>query len=99
MAIVGHHPENGVRLVVERSRAGEPDGPPWCYTGEAATQNASFRLTALLDANGAVTIELQPGAPAAVADKVRLIVRAAWKHADEEGIPPPRRIVRWRAER
>jgi hypothetical protein len=95
MAIVGQHPETGVRLVVERPHA---QGPPWRYAGEAATQNASFRLTARLDADGAVTIELQPGAPAGLADKVRLIVRAAWRHAGEDGAAPPRRLVRWRAD-
>jgi hypothetical protein len=27
---------------------------------------------------------------------VRLLLRAAWKHTHEDGVPPPRRIVRWR---
>jgi hypothetical protein len=33
-----------------------------------------------------------------LADRVRLILRAAWRHAKEDGVPPPRRIVRWRPE-
>ena len=33
------------------------------------------------------------------AEKARLIVRSAWKHAAEDEAPPPRRIVRWRADR
>ncbi len=35
---------------------------------------------------------------ARLAEKTRLLVRAAWKHAHDQGAPPPRRIVRWRPE-
>lgn len=96
MAIVGGHPESGVRVVVERPHA---EGPPWQYTGEAATRDARFVVSARLDADGVVTVDLQPGAPAGLADKVRLIVRAGWKHAGDQGAAPPRRLVRWRADR
>jgi hypothetical protein len=96
MPVVGHHPESGVRVVVERPRAG---GPPWRYEGEAVTENARFRVAATADAAGVVTIELQGEAPAGLADKVRLMVRTAWKHARENDSPPPRRLVRWRPER
>lgn len=96
MAIVGRHLESGVRVVAERPVA---EGPPWRYEGEAVTENERFRLVAKLDAGGAATVVLEPDPPAGLAEKVRLIVRAAWKHASEDGAPPPRRIARWRADR
>jgi hypothetical protein len=96
MAIVGHLLESGARVIVERPRAG---GPPWRYDGEAVTQGACFRLAVTLDADGGVTVGLQPEAPAGLEDKVRLIVRAAWRHARQDEMAPPRRIARWRADR
>jgi hypothetical protein len=97
VAIVGHHPETGVRIVVERTRAG---GPPWSYEGEAVTPSARFRVTMTVEADGGVDVTLPSEAPAGLAEKARLIVRAAWRHArDDEAAAPPRRIVRWRADR
>jgi len=96
VAIVGHHLESGVRFVAERSVA---EGPPWRYEGQAATHEACFHLVARLDGDGAVAVTLTPEPPEGLADKVRLIVRSAWKHAAEEGVAPPRRIARWRADR
>jgi hypothetical protein len=96
MPIVGNHPETGVRVVVERSVAGEP---PWRYEGEAVTQNARFWLVAVVDAGGGVAVELPADAPAHLADRARLIIRAAYKHAADGGSSPPRRIARWRADR
>ena len=49
--------------------------------------------------DGTVVVELDPDAPTALAEKVRLLLRAAWKHAEEEVVRPPRHIVRWRADR
>ncbi|MDP9002736.1 MAG: hypothetical protein M3O46_21820 [Myxococcota bacterium] len=96
MGVVGRHPEIGVRVVLERPHAG---GPPWKYTGEAATRDACFSVAAMLAADGGVTVDLQPGAPAGLADKVRLIIRTGWKHSGEQGTHPPRRLVRWRVDR
>jgi hypothetical protein len=96
MGIVGHHPETGVRIDVERERAG---GPPWRYEGEAVTPSERFRVAALIAEDGAVSVELQSGAPAGLAEKARLLVRTVWKHAHEDEAAPPRRIVRWRADR
>ena len=45
-----------------------------------------------------MVVELAAGAPEGIAERVRLLMRAAYKHAREDGQPPPRRIVRWRAE-
>jgi hypothetical protein len=96
MGIVGHHPETGVRIDVERERAA---GPPWRYEGEVVTPSSRYRVAALLAEDGGVSVELETAAPAGLAEKTRLLVRAAWKHAHEEQAPPPRRIVRWRADR
>jgi hypothetical protein len=96
MAIVGHHPESGVRVVLERPRA---EGPPWRYEGRASTQADSFPLVATLDTQGTVAVDLPTEAPTGLADKVRLIVRAAWRHAVEDQSPPPQRLSRWRADR
>ena len=106
MAIVGHHPESGVRLVLERAHDGRE--APWRYVGDAFTPDARYAMRAFVDASGAVRIELDGCPDAAVSgpivDKAKLIVRAAFKHAqaDVDGgvtAPPPRRIVRWRGEK
>jgi hypothetical protein len=96
MGIVGRHPESGVRIEVERARAVEP---PWRYEGEVVTPSDRYRVAATLAEDGGVSVELQSGAPPALAEKTRLLVRSAWKHAHEDEAPPPRRIVRWRADR
>ena len=96
MGIVGHHPESGLRIEVERARAAEP---PWRYEGEVVTPSDRYRVAAVLEVDGGVSVELQSDAPAGLAEKTRLLVRSAWKHAHEEEAPPPRRIVRWRADR
>ena len=96
MGIVGHHPETGVRIEVQRAQA---DGPPWRYEGEAVTPSERFRVAAMIGEDGGVSVELQSGAPAGLAEKARLLVRTAWKHAREDDAVPPRRIVRWRPDR
>jgi hypothetical protein len=96
MGIVGHLPESGVRIDLERSRDG---GPPWHYTGEAVTPNARFAMTATVSGEGTVHVELSPDASEVIAGRTRLLLRAVWKHACEEDAAPPRRIVRWRADR
>ncbi len=98
MGIVGPRPESGVRIDLERPAAG---GPPWRYDGTVATPTAEFSLRARVSVEGAVAIEESPdpdpALPAGVEQKAKLLLRAAWKHADADGTPPPRRIVRWRA--
>jgi hypothetical protein len=109
MPIVGPRPESGVRIDVERplSRArpqgaraqtSTEGGPPWHYTGHAATPDASFALEATLGEDGSAEVRLPPEAPAGLDEKVRLLLRAAFKHAQGEEMAPPRRIVRWRPE-
>jgi hypothetical protein len=95
VGIVGGHPESGVRVDMVRPTR---EGPPWRYEGDATTPGKSFRLTAEVTADGSVSVDLPPEAPPGLADKVRLLTRAAWKHAREDDVPPPRRIVRWRPD-
>ena len=111
MRIVGSTPETGVRIDVTRPREG---GPPWVYEGEAGTSGVRLPVKAVVSGEGQVTVELPAGAPAdsihdgpngdlngrieATAERVRLLLRAAYKHARDDAQPPPRRIVRWRAD-
>jgi len=97
MGIIGERPETGVRIEVERPRDG---GPPFRYTGHAVTPDARVPVVANVAADGAIEVELaQPAPSPGLAEKVRMLLRAAWKHAGDEGAPPPRRIVRWRPDR
>ncbi len=93
MGIVGPRPESGVRIDLERHVAG---GPPWLYRGTVATPDALFRLIAEVTEGGAVGVEAADPLPEGVAQKAKLLLRAAWKHAGADASPPPRRIVRWR---
>ncbi|MBV9945399.1 MAG: hypothetical protein JOZ69_00955 [Myxococcales bacterium] len=92
MSVVGPRPESGVRVEVERS----PGGPPWRYGGAITTPSARYLVSATVEEDGAVSVELPIEAPAALRERARLILRAAAKHA--RGSAPPRRIARWRAE-
>jgi len=95
MPIVGDRPERGIRVHLERV----PDlGPPWKYHGAAVTPVARFELTISLSADGVVHVDLAPDAPAGVAEKLYLLGRVLLKHARADGAPPPRRLVRWRAQ-
>lgn len=95
MGIVGERPESGLRIDVERPLGG---ASPWRYAGEAVTATERFRIETCVDSAGAVTVEVEQGAPQGLTERVRLLVRAAVKHARDEGADPPRRIVRWRAD-
>ena len=95
MSIIGSSPESGIRIDVSRPREG---APPWRYEGEAVTAAARFPLATTVSADGEVLVELPPEAPEGIGERVRLLMRAAYKHAREDAQPPPRRIVRWRAE-
>jgi hypothetical protein len=98
MAIVGGHPESGVRIVVERPVEG---GPPWSYVGTALTSSERFELRATVSEAGDVVIELSGVSgepPRDLALRVKTMIRTAHKHARDEapGSPPPRQIHRWR---
>jgi hypothetical protein len=94
MPIVGEHPESGLRIDIERPR--DPS-PPWRYEGRAFTPIESFRIVVTLSENGDVEVDAL-GAGGAIADRVRRIVRSAWRQAQKGHAPPPSRIARWRPE-
>lgn len=96
MAIVGQRPEGGIRVELERRSDG--DAPPWIYRGRAATRLGEVSLHVVLSENGEVRVELPPGAPRTVETRVRLMMRALWRHARDEGAAPARRLMRWRPE-
>ncbi len=96
MSIVGQNPETGLRIEVERPRGGSP---PWRYEGHAVTPSGRFFLVATVAADGLVVVELSAGAPAALGQRARLLLRTVWKHAREDDADPPHRIVRWRPDR
>jgi hypothetical protein len=96
VAIAGERPESGIRIAVERPRDG---GPPWTYAGAVHAPDASHALTVVVAEDGAVTVDVEPGAPSDLAEKVRLLVRAAYRQAKADGEAPARRIVRWRGDK
>jgi hypothetical protein len=93
--IAGDRPESGIRIALERPRDG---GPPWSYEGHVHAPDASFPASVRVSEDGTVDVTLE-GAPADVAEKVRLLVRTVWRQSKADGEPPARRIVRWRGEK
>lgn len=108
MSSTGARPETGFRLELERPRDG---GPPWSYVGEVETTDGLFELSATIDAEGQVALDeteprasVPPGVAlrpldASVAEKVRLVLRTAFKQAAGDGLAPARKIVRWRGDK
>lgn len=107
VSIAGERPESGVRIALERPRDG---GPPWSYTGAADLPDETFGLKVQVSADGTVEVEILAPAsgdegdsgnppPPDLAEKVRLIVRTAFRQAKADDEAPARRIVRWRGEK
>jgi hypothetical protein len=92
MAIIGERPESGVRLELERPRG---EAAPFRYEGSLVTPNERTHLTVEIDASGEVVVTAA-GVDDDTLEKVRLLIRAACKHARAEDRPPPLRIQRWR---
>jgi len=103
VAIAGERPESGVRIQIERDKS--RDDPPWTYAGAAHVPETSFPVTVTVDAAGEVTVGISPAPdsgqtpPADLAEKVRLIVRMAYRQAKADDEAPAWRIVRWRGEK
>jgi hypothetical protein len=101
--IVGERPESGVRITIERDKAQHE--PPWRYEGAAHVPDDSFPIAVTVDADGTVAVAVQESAsrrvppPSDLAEKVRLIVRTAYRQASADGEPPAWRLVRWRGEK
>lgn len=102
VSIAGERPESGVRIALERPRDG---GPPWSYTGAAYLPDETFALKVQVSGEGTVEVDIAPSTdsgnppPADLAEKVRLIVRTAFRQAKADDEAPARRIVRWRGEK
>lgn len=94
MAIVGPRPESGMRIDLMRPARG---GPPWRYEGDIVTPERRFAVRADVSEAGDVRIEAPELLPDGAAQRAKLLLRAACKHARGDDAPPPRRIVRWRA--
>ncbi|MBK6691159.1 MAG: hypothetical protein IPG50_02975 [Myxococcales bacterium] len=91
MPITGDNPEHGTRVDLTRT-----DDAELTYTGRIATNDRSFSLRVTV-AGDTVVAETDGGPD--LAERARLIVRTALKHAAADGLPPPRRIQRWRDSR
>lgn len=95
MPVAGERPETGVRIVLERPRG---DAPPWTYEGALHLPEATHPLRVVVREDGQVDVTLGDAA-ADLAEKVRLIVRTAYRQAKADDEAPPLRIVRWRGEK
>jgi hypothetical protein len=96
LGIVGERPESGVRIALERDKQA---GPPWNYRGAAHVPDASFACEVSVTSEGEVDVTLPANAPPDLPEKVRLIVRTAYRQAKADGEPPAWKIVRWRGEK
>lgn len=91
-------PEHGVRLTLELERGLDPARPS--YRGEVRSPAGTKHVHAAVRLDGEqVTVELESGdgpLEEALAKVVRPLVRSAVRSAVVRGLPPPRRIQRWR---
>lgn len=91
MPITGDNPEHGARVDLTRT-----DDLELTYAGAISTKERTFSLRVTVQGD-AVVAETDGGPE--LAERARLIVRTALKHAAADGLPPPRRIQRWRDSR
>lgn len=99
MSIAGERPETGVRIELTRPRG---DEAPWTYAGAAHLPDASHPVAVVVAEDGRVEVTFTgppPTGHAELAEKVRLIVRTAYRQAKADEEAPPLRIVRWRGEK
>jgi hypothetical protein len=94
MGIVGSRPSGGIRFELERVST----TPPWVYEGVAKTEAEDHRLVVTALVSGGVEVDGEAALPERVATRAKLLVRTAVKHAMTEGVSPPRRLHRWRAD-
>jgi hypothetical protein len=96
----GSPPESGFRIEV--ARLPERDGPPWHYTGLAHTPSTTYDVTAIVNVDGTVSVDLGAQAPARLVRGVASLVRSACACLGIDTTPtppPPHRIVRWHGDR
>ncbi len=90
MPITGSHPEKGIRIELSLVS-------PRHYDGAIVTPDARFAVTADVAEDGGVTFCTD--APKEMAEKARLVLRTAVRHAAQDKTELPRRIVRWRGDK
>lgn len=88
MGIIGERPESGVRVTLTRDASG-------AYVGEATTSAERYPVRVAVGEGDAVDVTVE-GGDEALAERVRLIVRTAIRHARADGRALPRSIQRWR---
>jgi len=90
-----HPPESGFRIEVARQVT---EGPPWRYEGRAHTPSSSYGVTAIVQGDKSVSVELASDAPSRLAPRVAQLVRSACALGAEPDAPPEK-IVRWHGGR
>jgi hypothetical protein len=93
-------PESGFRIEVARSP--EVEGPPWHYRGLAHTPSTTYDVTAIVNVDGTVRVDLGAKAPPRLVRSVASLVRSACACVEIDATPappPPHRIVRWHGGR
>ena len=86
MGIVRTVPRRAASASTPRAAA---EGPALGYEGEAVDAGRAVSAEVAVSADGEVSVvELPTSAPDGLAERVRLLVRAAYKHAREDGQPP-----------
>ncbi len=94
MPIVGGLPQSGFRIDLQRSENNE--GGTWLYRGTVTTSLEIMPAELQIDGGGQVTITTNMTDE--LRERIRLLIRSIWRHAEGEKRPPPRRIQRWRPE-
>lgn len=100
MSSTGQAPKTGFRMMLARPAG---DRPPYAYRGTFDNGNGDVPIKAEVDATGRITTSAEGPEREAIAERVRLFVRAALQNArresGDEKAPPPRKIARWRGEK
>lgn len=96
MPVVSGRPSHGVRFILERQQGGAGGGGV-VYEGQIVTPTGEFSVRLTADASAEVSVET--AADGTLAEKARLLVRTALRHAAAEGEAPPRVIQRWRGDK
>jgi hypothetical protein len=102
-AAAAGRPTTGLRIVLERADA-PGSTAALHYVGHVLSPAETLEVTAVVAEDGSVAVNLGTTEPttlavarqAALAEKVRLLVRTLVRQAKTDELPPPRRINRWR---
>jgi len=97
MGIASERPTSGLRVRLERTA--QNTTAPFVYEGTVDLPERSFAVSATVDASGQTSVTVEPGAPDDAAERVRLLLRTAFRQSESEGGCPARKIVRWRGEK